>query len=78
MQKEKPRSFRLSGIGTKGPNAFGDISKKDWWQFKKMSRTEYRNTAGLCLLAGLIIHILFPVGIISGIIWIYKVIMKEE
>ncbi|MEI6022683.1 MAG: hypothetical protein WCQ32_02485 [bacterium] len=78
MEKDKIKSFKISPSPILEKTGFGDISKKDWWKFKKMTREEYRNTAGACLLIGLIMPPVFYAGIISGAIWIYKVIRKQQ
>ncbi len=79
MEKEKYKLFKTPEI-LKDTNGFKDVNvfKKDWWNFKRMKRAEYQKTAGLFLLLGLWFHVLFPIGIIAGIIAIYKRIKKQE
>ncbi len=78
--KQKYKSFRLN-LGILEPVAhqagFGDITKKEFWQFKKMSKNEYRNAASACFLLGFIMPVLFLVGAIIAIVWIYKVVRKQ-
>lgn len=77
MEQEENRSFRL-GTSQKKPTAFGNITKKEWWKFKKTTKAEYKNTAILCLLLGIIISPLFLVGVIAGIIYLYKSIAEKK
>lgn len=71
MEKEKLKSFRLSRGKMSENTSFGDISKKDWWKFKKMSyKINYGYTAILFIGFGLLVPALLPIGIIAGIIWI--------
>ncbi len=71
MEKEKPRSFRLSRETMFDNTIYGDMSKKDWWKFKKVSyKVNYRNLALLFIFFLFLIPTLFPVGSIALIIWI--------
>jgi len=79
MDKEH-KSFRISPDKTTG---FSDLTKKDWWKYKKLTRKEYGVSAVACLLISFIMPRLlatpfFIVGIVAGIIWIYKTITHKD
>ena len=74
MDKEH-KSFRISSGKHTG---FGDITKKDWWKYKKLTRKEYGTGAITCILLGFIIPILFPIGLLIGVVWIYKTIAHKD
>lgn len=63
---------------------FKPIEKKKWWQYRKAENREYGYTALVGILAGGIFHdtaigsVLSVVGLISGIIWIIKKIIKKD
>lgn len=76
MEKTKHKSLRLTSYQTEG------LDKK-WWQFRKMGRKEYGNTAIVGLLAGLVLSqyggsvvldvvgsVLALAGLASGFIWV--------
>jgi hypothetical protein len=53
-----------------------------WWEFRRMGKKEYGYNAILCLLLGFILKgvvgdTIALVGLISGIIWVIKVIKDK-
>ena len=70
------KSFRITSKKYAGFS--DDITKKDFWKYKKLTRKEYGAGAITCILLGFIIPILFSIGLLIGIIWIYKTITHKN